>query len=65
MDAFILYLEDDPQTGRVRFCAEAIGDPVQSLELGEQILATLIKHSNTVFHKRSVFIKDPPTQICQ
>ena len=62
MNAFILYLEDDEKTGMVKFCAEAIGEPDQSYELGEQIVASLLKHKGAVFHKRSVFIQDPPTQ---
>jgi hypothetical protein len=65
MNVFILYIEDDESGGDVHISAEVIGDPQESLKIGEAVMTSLMMHPHIKIKKRSVFTQDPPTERLQ
>ena len=56
MNAVIIYLEDG-EDGRIRLSVEAIGEPDQSLELGNDIIKEIMDCPGIQFLRTSVFTR--------
>jgi hypothetical protein len=56
VNAVIVYLEDDGH-GNVRVSVEAIGKPVESIELCDAVMEELMESPNAIYMKSSVFTR--------
>jgi len=56
VNAVIIYLEDDGH-GNVRISLEAIGKPIESIELCDAIMNELMENPNAIYMPSSVFTR--------
>lgn len=62
MNVFVLYIEDDADTGGVKIAAEAFGRPGAAMEIGESIVGSLALHENVKLMKNSPYTNYPATE---
>lgn len=65
MNTFVLYIEDDLNTGGVKISAEAFGKPGAAMEVGESIFASLAEHHNVTVMANSTYTNYPSTEYAQ
>ena len=56
INAVIIYLEDDGH-GNVRISVEAIGKPIESIELCDAVMNELMENPNAIYMPSSVFTR--------
>ena len=56
VNAVIIYLEDDG-SGNVRISVEAIGKPIESIELCDDVMNELMANPNAVYMESSIFTR--------
>lgn len=57
MNAFILYIEDSGEHN-LSVSAEAIGEPCNSLIMGQMLMSSLANHPNVKILRSSVFTQE-------
>lgn len=64
MNAVIIYLKDsESSAGKVEISCEAIGDPVQSYLLADDLMSQLSQLNGTYVVKQNEFIHSPSDQL--
>ena len=64
-NTFVLYIEDDDETGGVKISAEAFGYPGNATEIGAAIFGSLAQQDNVKVLKESIYTSYPPTEHAQ
>jgi hypothetical protein len=64
-NTFVLYIEDDEDTGGIKISAEAFGKPMMATEIGASIFGSLAEQENVTVLRESVYTSYPPTEYAQ
>lgn len=62
LSTFVLYIEDDEETGGIKISAEAFGRPGNAMEVGSSIFGSLAEHENVRVLKDSIYTSYPATE---
>ena len=64
-NTFVLYIEDDHETGGIKISAEAFGKPGVATEIGASIFGSLAEQENVTVLRDSIYTSYPPTEYAQ